>query len=145
MRLWSLHPQYLDNKGLVAAWREALLALAVLQDKTKGYRQHPQLIRFRASADPLSAIAIFLKGIYRESEKRNYHFNQAKIPEIKQQIRLEVTSGQLEYEWNFLKAKLAKRHLQKLAEIAKIDFPETHPLFVVLEGGIEDWEKVKEN
>ena len=30
MRLWSLSPRYLDVKGLVAVWREGLLADAVL-------------------------------------------------------------------------------------------------------------------
>jgi hypothetical protein len=33
MRLWSLHPEYLDANGLVALWREALLAQAFLQGK----------------------------------------------------------------------------------------------------------------
>ena len=37
MRLWTLHPKYLDPQGLVALWREALLARAVLQGKTRGY------------------------------------------------------------------------------------------------------------
>ena len=31
MRLWSLHPCYLDPAGLVAVWREGLLARAVLR------------------------------------------------------------------------------------------------------------------
>jgi hypothetical protein len=30
MRLWTLHPQYLDPRGLVALWRVALLAQQVL-------------------------------------------------------------------------------------------------------------------
>jgi hypothetical protein len=29
-RIWSLHPKYLDARGLVALWREGLLAQAVL-------------------------------------------------------------------------------------------------------------------
>jgi hypothetical protein len=33
MRIWSLHPKYLDSKGLVALWRESLLAKNVLRDK----------------------------------------------------------------------------------------------------------------
>ncbi|HKX52383.1 MAG TPA: pyrimidine dimer DNA glycosylase/endonuclease V [Nitrosospira sp.] len=37
MRLWTLHPRYLDTKGLVAAWREALLAQKVLSGLTSGY------------------------------------------------------------------------------------------------------------
>ena len=47
MRIWSLHPRYLDAKGLVAVWRETLLAKHVLEGKTKGYKNHPQLNRFR--------------------------------------------------------------------------------------------------
>ena len=144
MRLWSLHPKYLDAKGLVAAWREALLAAAVLQDQTKGYRNHPQLNRFKNSADPISAIALFLNEIYREAKQRRYNFNISKIPKINSKIKLRVTTGQLEYEWNILKTKLENRDPIKLAEIKEIDFPDAHPLFEVVDGEIEKWEKVKE-
>ena len=143
MRLWSLHPQYLDAKGLVAAWREALLAAAVLQNQTKGYRHHPQLNRFQEADDPLSAISIFLEKIRQEAMKRGYHFDQSKIPNATQKLQLQVTSGQMEYEWNLLIAKLAKRDPQKLEAIKNIDFPEAHPLFEIVEGEIEEWEKVK--
>ena len=51
MRLWSVHPKYLDSKGLVALWREALLAKQVLEGGTKGYRNHPQLDRFKKSGE----------------------------------------------------------------------------------------------
>ena len=37
IRIWTLHPKYLDAKGLVAVWREALLAKHVLENKAKGY------------------------------------------------------------------------------------------------------------
>ena len=47
MRLWSLHPSYLDSAGLVALWQEGLLARKVLSSQTKGYIHHPQLHRFR--------------------------------------------------------------------------------------------------
>jgi len=60
MRLWTVHPRYLDTKGLLAAWREGLLAQKVLQDKTSGYRNHPQLLRFRATANPTASIASYL-------------------------------------------------------------------------------------
>jgi hypothetical protein len=144
MRLWSLHPKYLDAKGLVAIWREALLASAVLQNQTKGYRNHPQLNRFKESSDPISAIALFLEEINKEAEKRSYNFDKSKIPEIKNLMKLQVTSGQLEYEWNFLKTKLAKRDPNKLKELKSIDFPKPHPLFEIVEGGIADWEKAKD-
>ena len=32
MRIWSLHPKYLDAKGVVALWRETLLAKNVLEE-----------------------------------------------------------------------------------------------------------------
>jgi len=47
LRLWSIHPKYLDYKGLVAVWREGLLAKRVLMGETKEYRDHPQLLRLK--------------------------------------------------------------------------------------------------
>jgi Pyrimidine dimer DNA glycosylase len=143
MRLWSLHPKYLDTNGLVAAWREALLASAVLQDQTKGYRNHPQLNRFEKSPYPISAIAFFLKAIHVESKRRGYNFDKTKIPKMQFEIILPLTTSQLKYEWNLLKSKLAKRNPVKLVEIKDIDFPDAHPLFEVIEGSIEEWEKIK--
>ena len=67
MRLWSIHPSYLDVKGLGAAWREALLAQKVLEGLTRGYKNHPQLLRFKQAEDPLSAIGTFLGQIGRAS------------------------------------------------------------------------------
>ena len=56
MRLWSIHPRSLDARGLVALWREGLLARKVLRGRTRGYRHHPQLQRFRDLRDPVAAI-----------------------------------------------------------------------------------------
>lgn len=67
MRLWTLHPKYLDRQGLLALWREGLLAQAVLAGKTKGYRNHPQLIRFKSARDPLAAIGCYLTIVHREA------------------------------------------------------------------------------
>jgi hypothetical protein len=64
MRLWSVHPSLLDPKGLVALWREGLLAQKVLQGRTTGYRSHPQLHRFRQSGEPLAAIATYLWAVH---------------------------------------------------------------------------------
>jgi hypothetical protein len=55
MRIWSLHPTLLDTKGLVALWREALLAKHVLSGSTIGYQNHPQLKRFKSSPNPHAA------------------------------------------------------------------------------------------
>ena len=70
MRLWSLHPRYLDSKGLVALWREALLAKAVLSGRTRGYRQHPQLARFRAHPEARAAINAYLAAVHEEATGR---------------------------------------------------------------------------
>ncbi|MFZ2406304.1 MAG: pyrimidine dimer DNA glycosylase/endonuclease V [Methylobacter sp.] len=44
--------------GLLALWREALLAQKVLRGESRGYRHHPQLARFRELVDPrLSKLA----------------------------------------------------------------------------------------
>jgi hypothetical protein len=61
MRLWSIHPGYLDAKGLVALWREALLAQNVLLRNTKGYKKHPQLEQFNNTSNPIGAISQLFK------------------------------------------------------------------------------------
>lgn len=67
VRIWSLHPKYLDRQGLTACWRETLLAQAVLAGRTRGYRSHPQLERFREHPDPISAVGWYLHGIADEA------------------------------------------------------------------------------
>lgn len=79
MRLWSLHPKYLDPKGLVALWREALLARAVLRGETRGYRHHPQLQRFQAHATPRMAINAYLMAVHAEATARGYNFDRSAL------------------------------------------------------------------
>jgi len=79
MRLWTLHPRYLDAAGLVAVWREGLLARAVLRGETRGYRGHPQLERFRACRRPLAALDTYLAGICAEACRRGYRFDRTKL------------------------------------------------------------------
>ncbi|MCT1443442.1 pyrimidine dimer DNA glycosylase/endonuclease V [Corynebacterium glucuronolyticum] len=138
MRLWSLHPSHLDRQGLVACWREALLAQKVLAGKTTGYRNHPQLTRFRQQPDPMASIGCFLVGIQAEATARGYNFDASKIvvqgaagvPQI------PVTSGQLDYEWEHLGKKIAARS----PEFPRAPHPTPHPLFHVVLGGVADWE-----
>jgi hypothetical protein len=136
MRLWSLHPKYLDPVGLVALWREALLAKKVLKGETKGYRNHPQLIRFKGLSDPVSAINAYLKGVFEESQARGYKFDSSKISEHNFIERIPVTSGQLEYEWGHLLAKLGKRSPEWLIKHSGIASPAPHPLFKIAKGRI---------
>lgn len=142
MRLWSLHPSYLDSKGIVALWREALLAKHVLEGKTKGYTNHPQLIRFRNAKNPLSAINSFLLEVKIESEKRGYVFDKKKIGKIKIHQELPVTAGQLEYELEHLKKKLFIRDKNRFEKICNLKAPKPNPLFKIIDGEIEEWEKV---
>lgn len=140
MRLWTLHPKYLDAKGLVALWREALLAQKVLRRETKGYRHHPQLIRFSAHPEPAAAVATFLKAVYEEATRRGYAFDGSKIGRCATSIALEETDGQLLYEWKHLRRKLKQRAPQLLAEHKNVSSPEPHPIFRIVNGGVRDWE-----
>jgi hypothetical protein len=141
MRLWTVHPSYLDARGLVAVWREGLLAQKVLAGKTHGYRHHPQLARFQSQAKPLHAIAAFLRGIAKEARRRGYHFDAAKIGPSRPVRRIVETDGQLLYEWGHLRSKLRVRAPLLHRRFRKTSRPEPHPLFRIVPGPIRDWEK----
>lgn len=141
MRLWSLHPQYLDSQGLVALWRETLLARAALNGDTQGYRRHPQLERFRFHASPMSAIGSYLEAIYIESVSRGYSFDQSKVGHVEIPAPIAVTTSQVEYEWHHLLSKLSVRNPTLYARWREIVIPECHPLFQRHPGPIEPWER----
>lgn len=143
MRLWTLHPRYLDRQGLIALWREALLAQAVLLGQTRGYTHHPQVQRFRQSKSPVAAIAAYLDGVLAEAVLRGYDFDRSKIIGTSHpQERIVATSGQLAYEWEHLKKKLAVRAPSVLAVLPAVALPDSHPLFTVEEGAMAAWEVV---
>lgn len=141
MRLWTVHPRYLDAKGLVAAWREALLAQKVLRGATRGYRHHPQLARFQAQDESVGVIAAFLAGIAEEAGRRGYRFDTSKISRRRFRGRLPETKGQLLYEWGHLLAKLRKRAPELHRQFRGITKPEPHPLFRIVSGGVREWER----
>ncbi|KON79673.1 pyrimidine dimer DNA glycosylase/endonuclease V [Azoarcus sp. PA01] len=134
MRLWSLHPRYLDPQGLVALWREALLARAVLRGETKGYRNHPQLDRFRRHAAPVAAINTYLVGVHGETVARGYSFDGSKIGSAQMGVQLSVTDGQISYEWRHLRQKLSRRSPVLYEHWRSCEERECHPLFVVRQG-----------
>src|SRR5436190_6089229 len=140
MRLWTLHPKYLDARGLVALWREALLAQKVLRGLTRGYKHHPQLTRFRAHAKPVAAVAAYLKVIYDEARRRGYEFDASRIARHRVIVELQETKGQMLYEWAHLARKLKQRAPQILAQHGKISVPEPHPIFKLISGSVQDWE-----
>jgi hypothetical protein len=140
MRIWSLHPKYLDTKGLVALWRETLLAKHVLEGKTIGYKNHPQLKRFRKAKYPLDMINLYLSEVYREAENRNFKFDKQKINWTFKKEKLPVTTGQLNYEVQHLMMKLKNRDNQKYQQLRSTPAFDCHPLFKPVDGDIEEWE-----
>jgi hypothetical protein len=141
MRLWTLHPRYLDAKGLVALWREALLAQKVLQGATKGYKHHPQLARFRQSPDPVAAVATYLSEVLAEAVRRGYQFDARKVAAARLPHPLDETEGQLLYEWEHLRGKLKHRDPARYRASRSVAAPLPHPLFRVVPGGVRDWER----
>lgn len=141
MRLWSLHPRYLDPQGLVALWRETLLARKVLRGETRGYRHHPQLQRFREARDPLAAIDAYLAAVHAEATARGYAFDASKFDAAARAVAVPVTRGQLEHEWAHLMRKLEARNPELHARWRDLQRPRTHPSFRVVAGGIAGWER----
>lgn len=142
MRLWTVHPKYLDTMGLLAVWREGLLAQKVLKGETRGYRDHPQLKRFQAHGDPMQAIGAYLLAIFDEASARSYNFDRLKILSGDPSASILCTRGQLNYEWQHLKSKLKARDRARYRKALAIECPEPHPLFSITDGPIEPWEVV---
>ena len=145
MRLWTIHPQYLDAKGLVALWREGLLAQKVLQGGTKGYRHHPQLARFQAQRNPVATLARFLEVVLAESRRRGYSFDAAKISRPRFRGHLSETAGQIAYEWRHLLGKLQVRDPQRYEQYRSIATPLPNPMFRIVPGGVRKWERPAPN
>ena len=141
MRLWTLHPKYLDARGLVALWREGLLAQAVLRGETQGYRHHPQLSRFRRQPSAVGTIAEYLRIVHAEAMRRGYSFASDKIGSVNRSGLILVTRGQLEHEWDHLMTKLAVRDPQLRIRLEAVRRPVPHPLFRIVPGDVEPWEK----
>jgi hypothetical protein len=141
MRLWTIHPKYLDSQGLVTLWREALLARAVLGGRTVGYRHHPQLHRFREHGLPRSAINAYLAAILNEADARGYRFDRRKCRPVRAEIEINCPSGQLQYEWTHLLRKLRVRNPDHHRRWREVETPEPHPLFFIEAGPIAAWER----
>lgn len=142
MRIWSLHPQYLDAKGIVALWRETLLAKHVLLGKTKGYKNHPQLNRFKKLKNPVAAIDQYLDSVLIEATSRGYQFDAAKISYPLKKTKIDVTDRQIEYEAGHLLKKLKARDPDRFKQLKSLKKFAPHPLFKVVNGDIADWEIV---
>lgn len=141
MRLWSLHPQYLDPRGLVALWREELLAQAALRGETTGYTHHPQLLRFRMQSSPVACIAEYLRAIHEESVKRGYRFDAGKISRGRMSGKIDIPRGQISFEWHHLLKKLETRAPVWCETLMTVVSPLPHPLFRLKSGGVADRER----
>jgi hypothetical protein len=142
MRLWSVHPCYLDPQGLVALWREALLARAVLRGRTKGYLHHPQLDRFKFHQRPRTAISTYLRAVHAEATMRGYTFDTAKVGNGRTSARIPVTEGQIAFEWEHLLRKMSLRSPARYRQWRAIPIPRCHPLMRRRAGPIEPWERL---
>ena len=140
MRIWSIHPKYLDTKGIVALWRETLLAKNVLEGNTKGYKNHPQLIRFKATDNPVEAINQYLAEIWEEATRRGYNFDRNKIDFDFKKIKIEVTIGQMDYEFYHLLKKLELRDRARFDQYKNLNSVDSAQIFKEIEGEIEKWE-----
>lgn len=140
MRLWTVHPKYLDARGLVALWREALLARAVLRGETTGYRHHPQLTRFREQERPVGAVNRYLAGVHAEALRRGYTFDASKLGRVGGH-RIAETTGQLAAEWAHLLRKLERRAPDRFARLITVRSPSPHPLFRLVPGEVRTWER----
>ena len=146
MRLWSIHPCHLDRQGLIALWSEGLLGLAVLQGKTKGYKNHPQLDRFKAQENPVYSLTHYLEFVAREMQRRGYKPSMDKLPPIPAHLymhKMKVTFGQLGFEAEHLLSKFKRRAPELLLNGAPLVVT-AHPMMTVVRGGVESWEKLKE-
>jgi hypothetical protein len=141
MRLWSFHPKYLDSQGLVALWREALLAQAVLRGKTKGYKHHPQLERFTAHHSPRLAINAYLRSIHEEAASRGYKFDRRKIGPVRAIARIALSKGQLLHERRHLLRKLSARNPSLYRRWRGVSNLAHHPLFRLRPGSKASWER----
>jgi hypothetical protein len=141
MRLWTVHPKYLDAQGLTGLWREALLAQAVLAGNTRGYRNHPQLMRFKSHPNPSGAIALYLSNVYDEAKYRGYRFDRSKINTPRTENRIPTTQGQLTFEWQHLLDKLEKRSPDVHLRVWQSKEVAANSLFEIIPGDVEPWEK----
>jgi hypothetical protein len=143
MRLWTLHPSYLDRQGLLALWREGLLAQAVLLGRTRGYRRHPQLERFKRARVPVAAIGHYLRIVYKEARSRGYSFDRSRIAMPGGRARIRTTKGQMAYEKKHLSTKLEVRDPERFRKTKDARRLRPNPVFSIVSGGIEEWERAK--
>ena len=144
MRLWSIHPKYLDSKGLGGLWREGLGAVRCLYEPGIGYSNHAQLNRFKAEPDYLAQIGSYMHEVADEADRRGYNYDRTLLPvDFYKPEPMTVTVGQIAYEFRFLLGKLKTRDKELFEKFQHTTTIELHPRFTPIPGPIADWERVK--
>jgi hypothetical protein len=113
----------------------------VLRGATRGYRNHPQLARFRQHPAPVSAINHYLLHIANEADARSYCFDRSKIGAVRNRSTMTANSGQLAFELEHLRRKVLARAPSDAARLPTGTGLRAHPLFTIHRGPIAPWER----
>ena len=89
----------------------------------------------------MTTISAYLWAVHDEASRRGYSFDSSKIARKRQPRTLTVTQGQLDFELGHLKAKLRLRDPKRYRELRRLREITAHPLFTVVAGEIEPWER----
>jgi hypothetical protein len=140
MRIWTVHPRYLDVKGFVALWRETLLGMETLKKHVKcqhyiPWYKHPQLAPFKAQSDPILYISNYLYLVLEESRRRNYNFDGSKldaIPYCENLPLIKASREVLVHEWLVCLGRYRVRSPKWFEEVKDISPLEVdpHPLYI---------------
>ena len=109
---------------------------------TRGYRNHPQLERFRATTSPSTSIGDYLHHVADEADRRGYRFDRSKLGPRPAATRLEVTTGQVAFEREHLKRKLDTRDAERSSALPEAHAIQSHPMFTIVDGPISEWERI---
>lgn len=157
MRLWTIHPKYLDGKRLTSQWKEGIQMMHIWKEigenpepaKRLGYVSHPQVRRLSnllvADSGLISLLLHqHLTAVHEESVQRSYSFNKKLIddlaPDCKNAPKVYVTMGQVAYEF----ALMATKNNEWSQKVAIDPYMLCNPIFQVVSGSIESWEKTKD-
>jgi hypothetical protein len=80
--------------------------------------------------------------VHAEAVARDYAFDRSKLGRVGVAQRIRTTEGQLQYEWRWLLEKLRQRSPSVYRKHLAVSNPEAHPLFRIVAGPVEDWERV---
>lgn len=89
----------------------------------------------------MSCIAAFLRTVQAEGARRGHAFDAGKIARGGGVEPIDVARGQLDHKWAHLLDKLRRRDPERLGALSTVRRIQPHPVFRIVPGGVEDWEK----